>query len=85
MLPTRSVTHQVKPQGDQLAVLIDDPDCGVGNLDDDGLASVAETDLDALAGDLDAAPAGDPPQTACQMGCSLRRTRHIRSSRPRTV
>jgi hypothetical protein len=42
-------------------MLIDDPDCGLGKLDGDGLASVAEADLDALACDLDAAAAGYPP------------------------
>ena len=46
---------------DQLAVLIDDAQAGVAGLDGDGLPGVAEADLDALAGDLDAAPAGHPP------------------------
>lgn len=39
-------------------MLIEDPQGGVGKLDADGLASVAEADLDALAGDLDAAATG---------------------------
>jgi hypothetical protein len=47
--------------GDQLAVLVHDAQGGVAELDGDGLPAVAEADLDALAGDLDAAAAGDPP------------------------
>jgi hypothetical protein len=47
--------------GDQLAVLVDDPQNGVTELDRDSLAGVREGDLDALAGDLDAAAAGDFP------------------------
>ena len=34
---------------------------GVGEFDGDGLACMSHADLDTLAGDLDAAPAGDPP------------------------
>jgi len=43
--------------GDHLAMLIEDRDCGLGKLDGDCLASMAEADLDALARDLDAAAA----------------------------
>jgi hypothetical protein len=46
--------------GNQLAVLIDDPDGGLGKLDGDDLASMAEADQDALARDLDAATPGHP-------------------------
>jgi hypothetical protein len=42
-------------------MLIEDPNCGLGKLDGDCLASMAEADLDALARDLDATAAGDPP------------------------
>src|SRR5260370_28448115 len=44
--------------GDQLAVLVDDAQGGVAELDGHGLPGVAEADLDTLAGDLDAAAAG---------------------------
>jgi hypothetical protein len=42
-------------------MLIEDPDCGLGKLDGDCLDSMAEADLAALARDLDATGAGDPP------------------------
>jgi hypothetical protein len=42
-------------------VLIDDPQNGVTELDRDGPRCVGHADLDALAGDLDAAAAGDFP------------------------
>jgi len=48
-------------RGNQLAVLVDDPQGRVVQVDRDGLAGVWEADLDALAGDLDATAAGDPP------------------------
>jgi hypothetical protein len=41
--------------GDELAMLIDDPQAGAAEFNGDGLASVAEAGLDALARDLDAA------------------------------
>jgi hypothetical protein len=41
--------------GDQLSVLIDDSQAGVSHLDGDELSCVGQADLDALAGDLDAA------------------------------
>jgi hypothetical protein len=47
--------------GDQLAVLVDDAQAGVAELNGDNLAGVGEADLDALPGDLDAAAAGDLP------------------------
>ena len=40
---------------DQLALVVNDPQAGVTQLDSDELACVRETGLDALAGDLDAA------------------------------
>jgi hypothetical protein len=42
-------------------VLAGDPQGRVAEFDGDGLAGVAEAGLDALAGDLDAAAAGDLP------------------------
>jgi hypothetical protein len=48
-------------RGEQLAVLVDDPQGGVTEFDGDGLAGVGEADLDALAGDLDSSAAGYPP------------------------
>lgn len=42
-------------------MLADDPQGRVAEFDGDGLAGVAEADLDALAGNLDAAAAGDLP------------------------
>jgi hypothetical protein len=42
-------------------VLVDDPQRGDAELDGDGLPGVGEADLDALAGDLDAAAAGYLP------------------------
>lgn len=42
-------------------MLADDPQARVAEFDGDGLAGMAEADLDALAGDLDAAAAGDLP------------------------
>ena len=44
--------------GDQLAVLVDDAQAGIAELNGDNLAGVGEADLDALPGDLDAAAAG---------------------------
>jgi hypothetical protein len=49
---------------DQLAVLIDDAQAGVAELDGDGLPGVAEADLDALSGYLDTAAAGYLPLDA---------------------
>jgi hypothetical protein len=46
--------------GDHLAVLVDDPDCGVSKLDGDGLTGVSHADLDALTRDLDATARGKP-------------------------
>ena len=48
-------------------MLIDDPQAGAAEFNGDGLASVAEAGLDALARDLDAAAAGYPPLD-CQAG-----------------
>src|SRR5262245_59340435 len=59
--PADPAAGDARDGGDQLAVLVDDAQGGVAELDGDGLPGVAEADLDALAGDLDAAAAGDPP------------------------
>jgi hypothetical protein len=48
-------------------MLIDDPQAGAVEFNGDGLASVSEANLDALARDLDAAAAGYPPLD-CQAG-----------------
>src|SRR5215831_13037746 len=47
--------------GDQLAVRADDPQGGVAGLDGDDAPGVRQADVDALAGDLDAAAAGHLP------------------------
>jgi hypothetical protein len=48
-------------RGEQLAVLVDDPQGGFTEFDGDGQAGRGGGDLDALAGDLDSSAAGYPP------------------------
>jgi hypothetical protein len=43
--------------GDQLTVVVEDAQGGVGCFDGDGVPGVAEADLDALTSDLDATAA----------------------------
>jgi hypothetical protein len=45
--------------GEQLAVAVDDPQRGVAEFDTDDAPGVGQADMDTLAGDLDAAAAGD--------------------------
>ena len=59
--PADLVVGGARDGGDQLAVLVDDAQGRVAELDGHGFPGVAEADLDALAGDLDPAAAGDPP------------------------
>jgi len=45
-------------------IAVIDAERGVGLLDGDGAAGVADADLDSLPGDADAAAATDPPVNA---------------------
>ena len=68
--------------GEQLPVTVDDPQRSTAQFDGDDLPGVGQADLDALAGDLDAAAAGylpldgqagGPPSSACSRGTPVSR------------
>lgn len=59
--PADLASTRARHGSDELAVLVDDPQRRITGLDSDSFPGVAEADLDALAGDLDAATTGNLP------------------------